>query len=78
VARGDTLNIQVSDSTFDGNCAAGKPLSQADADQITQEIFPDEFAGMRYEARTCTLTVISPEGGPDASRDAQLEAGGGG
>jgi hypothetical protein len=70
VARGDTLDIVVSDDTFDGNCAAGKPLSQADADEITQEIFPAEFAGMHYDAATCTLTPLPPDAGSEAGSDA--------
>ena len=35
VARGDTLHITVSDATFTGNCAAGKPLAQSDVDFIS-------------------------------------------
>ncbi len=40
VARGDTLTFVVSDDATVGNCAAGKPLAQEDADFITQRIFP--------------------------------------
>src|SRR5215469_11192668 len=39
-SRGETLHIVVSDATFAGNCAAGEPLTQPDADFITQRIFP--------------------------------------
>jgi hypothetical protein len=52
--RGDTLHIVVSDDAFVGDCAAGKPLSQDDADFITQRIFPGDFAGGVYDATTCT------------------------
>ena len=52
--RGDTLRIVVSDGTFAGNCAAGQPLSQDDAEVITTRIFPGEFANLAYDARTCT------------------------
>lgn len=58
VARGDTLNIDVSDATFTGNCAGGTPLSQADADFITQRIFPGEFSDVAYDAATCLSTPI--------------------
>ena len=57
VARGDLLHIHVSDATFVGNCAAGKPLTQADADFITQRIFPDEFVGVTYRAATCATSI---------------------
>ncbi len=56
VARGDTLHIHVSDDLFVGNCAANKPLSQEDADFISQRIFPAEFAGATYDAKSCTAT----------------------
>ena len=46
VGRGDTLMIDVSDATFDGNCAGGARLSQDDADFITQRIFPGQFASV--------------------------------
>jgi hypothetical protein len=58
VERGSTLRITVSDATFAGNCAAQQPLSQEDADFITQRIFPGEFATVTYDARTCTSTPI--------------------
>ena len=65
VNRGDTLRIDVSDATFVGNCAGGKPLSQDDADFITQSIFPGDFAAVRYDARSCTATALPPDGGAD-------------
>ncbi len=61
VARGDRLHVHVSDATFAGNCAAGAPLSQEDADFITQRIFPGAFAGFVYDASTC---VATPAGAP--------------
>ena len=56
VARGDTLHIVVDDQTFTGSCAANQPLSQDEADFITQRIFPGELGSMTYDARTCALT----------------------
>ena len=63
--RGDTLHIVVSDATVIGNCAAGKPLSQEDADFITQSIFPGLFAGVTYDASTCVATPIPVDAGRD-------------
>ena len=48
-----TLDIPVSDSTFVGNCAAGSFLTQAQADFITQRVFPGDFSNVRYDASTC-------------------------
>jgi hypothetical protein len=72
-ARGDTLHIQVDDAHVAGNCAAGQPLTQAQADVITQSIFPGAFAGVVYDAASCTSTPVGdasaleggapPEGG---------------
>ena len=73
VARGEVLHITVSDQTFNGNCAGQQPLTQADADFITQSIFPGEFTGFTYDAKTCVLTPVSEGGtedGGDAARDA--------
>lgn len=64
-AQGHTLHIHVSDGTFDGDCAAGKPLSQDDADFITQRIFPEEFGGQGYVANTCSAGR-AVDGGADA------------
>ncbi len=69
LARGETLHIVVDDRTFVGSCAAGQPLSQDDADFITQRIFPAEFANATYDARTCTTSTTAPaatDGGSDA------------
>jgi hypothetical protein len=66
VDRGSTLRITVSDATFQGNCAAQQPLSQEDADFITQRIFPGEFATLTYDAKTCTSTPVPSA---DASAD---------
>jgi hypothetical protein len=59
LARGDTLHVAVSDATFDGNCGAGDPLSQAEADRITQTIFAGDLAGLAYDAATCTTKPIA-------------------
>jgi hypothetical protein len=58
----DTVHIPVDDTTFAGNCAAGSMLTQAQADFITQIVFPDAFAGTRYDAVTCTATPIGDAG----------------
>jgi hypothetical protein len=59
-----TLRIPVDDTTFGGNCAAGSHLTQAQADLITQRVFPDVFAGVAYDPATCATRPIS-----DASAD---------
>jgi len=64
-SRGDTLHITISDETVIGNCAAGKPLSQDDADFITQRIFPGNFANVVYDAPTCASTPLPADGGAD-------------
>jgi len=76
LARGETLHIVVDDRTFVGSCAAGQPLSQDDADFITQRIFPGEFAGATYDAKTCTTTSTSPTApaATDAGTDADARA----
>jgi hypothetical protein len=51
-----TLHIPVDDATFAGNCGAGSRLSQADADVLTQLVFPCDFVGVTYDAATCTTT----------------------
>ena len=60
----DALHITVDDANFMGNCAAGNTLSQAQADFITQLIFPSDFASLRYDAATCTATSIVDGGVP--------------
>jgi hypothetical protein len=64
VAYDLTLHIPVDDTTFAGNCAAGSFLSQAQADFITRQIFRDDFAGLRYDAATCTTTPLGDAGTP--------------
>ncbi len=61
-ARGNTLQIEISDATTLGNCAAGEPLSQTDADLITQRIFPAEFDNVVYDAATCKTVPRSDLG----------------
>ena len=67
--RGDTLRIVVSDGTFAGNCAANQPLSQEDADFVTQRIFPGAFANVVYSAQTCASLVPAPDPVADAGTD---------
>ena len=62
VVRGETLRIVVSDETVLGDCAAGQPLTQGEADLITQSIFPAEFAGWAYDAATCTMARAADAG----------------
>jgi hypothetical protein len=50
----------------------GYPASEALAVyRITQRIFPGEFAGVTYDAATCTTTPVS-DGGPTPLVDAAL------
>ena len=74
VKRGDKASISVSDATFVGNCAAGRPLTQDQADFITQRIFPGDFAGVTFDARTCASTPIPADGGSDAGQDGPSSA----
>jgi hypothetical protein len=50
----DTLDIPVDDSTFVGNCMAGSTLPQSEADFMTERVFQTLFAGLTYDAATCT------------------------
>jgi hypothetical protein len=59
-----TLHIPVDDATFVGNCAARSFLSQAQADFITQLVFPNDFASLRYDAASCTTAPTSEAGAP--------------
>lgn len=70
VARGGVLRIEVSNATFAGGCAGGEPLSQEEADVITQRIFPGEFTGVIYDAATCTMAPAGDAGAGDAAADA--------
>lgn len=72
VARGDTLNFAVSDTATVGNCAAGNPLAQADADFITQRIFQSEFRNLVYDAASCSA---SPALGAEDGSESMPEAG---
>ena len=77
VARGDTLNFVVSDDATLGNCLTGKPLTQEDADFITQRIFPGEFSNARYDAAVCKTSPTSGHGGSANGADF-AESGSGG
>jgi hypothetical protein len=59
----NTLRIAIDDATFIGNCAAGSPLSQDQADFITQLVFPDVFTSLHYDAATCSITPIGDASG---------------
>jgi hypothetical protein len=58
VGRGELLTFVVSEQAAIGDCAAGNPLTQEDADYITQRIFPGEFAGLSYDASSCTTSAV--------------------
>ena len=62
VHLGGTLHVPVDDTTFAGNCASGSFLSQAQADFITELVFPADFAPLRYDAASCTTTRIADAG----------------
>lgn len=64
VALGETLHIGVDDADFAGNCAAGSRLAQEQADFLTQVVFAGDFAGLQYDAATCTTTPIGDAGAP--------------
>jgi hypothetical protein len=68
VDRGQTLHIRVDDQTFLGNCAVDQPLSQDDADFITQRIFPGDFAGLTYDAASCETSPLAADGGEGSQR----------
>jgi hypothetical protein len=70
VARGGTLHIVVDDQTFTGSCAANQPLTQDEADFITQRIFPGELGTMVYDAKTCAVSAA-----PSAASGATIDAG---
>jgi hypothetical protein len=55
VHRGEELHVVVSPETIVGDCATNARLTQAEADFITQRIFPDRFASTIYDAETCKL-----------------------
>ena len=56
----ETLEIEVDDAAFVGDCSVGRALSQAAADFVTQRVFASVFQGRRYDAATCTTTAGSP------------------
>jgi hypothetical protein len=59
----NTLYILVDDESFTGNCAAGSVLTPSQADFITQVVFPGIFAGSKYDATTCTTTLVGDASG---------------
>ncbi len=65
--RGDTLLIPIAPSSIEGDCDSGAPLTQDQADFITQRIFPAEFAGVTYDAATCTASPLAEEGAGGAA-----------
>lgn len=64
VGRGELLTFVVSERATVGDCKTSQPLSQEEADFVTQRIFPGEFAGLAYDAASCTAAPVSiGEGG---------------
>ena len=58
VERDGVLVLELSAKNVTGDCGHGATLSQEDADFITQRIFPGPFAGLTYNAKTCTVTPV--------------------
>jgi hypothetical protein len=58
-AAHELLTIEVSDDLFAGNCAAGQPLTDDEARSIVESIFPGDFAGVSYDAASCTRTPVA-------------------
>jgi hypothetical protein len=77
ITRGEVVRVPIRPETIKGNCAAGSPLSQAEADFLTTQIFPEDFAGSHYDAATCTATLPPADAGADGARvgDAAGEGG---
>jgi hypothetical protein len=69
VDRGQTLHIRVDDQTFLGNCAVDQPLTQDEADFITQRIFPGDFTGLTYDAASCETSPLAADGGVSDNAD---------
>jgi hypothetical protein len=64
VGRGELLTFVVSEWATIGDCGTGNPLTQEDADYVTQRIFPGEFANLVYDAASCvSVPVSNGEGG---------------
>jgi hypothetical protein len=53
VLHGETLVIHVSADTWRGFCDGGQPLTQEEADLLTQRLFPAQFEGQVYLAASC-------------------------
>lgn len=64
VGRGDLLSFVVSAQSTVGDCETSIPLSQEEADFITQRIFPGAFEGVVYDAVNClTAPIVTGAGG---------------
>ena len=64
VGRGELLTFVVSAQSTVGDCNTSVPLSQEEADFITQRIFPGEFEGVVYDAASClSVPIVMGEGG---------------
>ena len=58
----DTVDIPVSDATFAGDCGSKSFLTQSQADFVTRFVFASIFAGLEYDAATCTTTPSGEAG----------------
>jgi hypothetical protein len=67
VARGELLTFVVSEQATIGDCRADNPLTQEDADFVTQRIFPGQFAGLAYDAASCTSVAVDDDDGDGGS-----------
>lgn len=80
LGRGAQLEILISDDTFIGNCAAGRPLDAESASLIVERIFPGDFAGASYDPTTCATTPIAGDAATpddDAGSDVAADSGAG-
>lgn len=55
VERGAVLDVHVNSTDWLGFCDAGQPLTQEEADFITQRIFATQFAAQTFDADSCSM-----------------------
>jgi hypothetical protein len=64
VSEHQLLRIAISGATFVGDCATGPSLTVDDARLVVGDIFPGDFAGLTYDATTCTSSpALANDGG---------------
>jgi hypothetical protein len=64
ISLSEILHLPVDDEHFEGNCTAGSPLTQEQANFLTHVVFPGDFEGFAYDAATCT-TIQRGDAGAD-------------